>query len=515
MMFRGELLIVAENIWIAVVFLVFLNFSSVYTIVMTFVNRKIVRYKGIRIQRLDQNIVWNSIWAVFNIFIGIVFIILAFYLSSAIGGLLGVGEAFLQYIIIGILLINGITPIIPGVIWFSKIFRGIKNILPEKRKLINGMVGFGLCFIFLISSFGVSILSTKSQFSSGLITRQDVFMAGELYNGYPNGFQGQPPITGYRIPSLISLPEHTLLAFAEAHADPWNDFGNIDLVERRSVDDGMSWSNMMIVADFGDHTAGNPCPVYDNTTGVLFMMYNLDNEQVFVKNSTDAGLTWSAPENLTSSLGIITIPGTFHTTIGCGPGNGIQLSTGRLVVPSYFFNSSGSFVIYSDDHGTTWHRGGTVGTGAEAQVVEGVNGSLYINMRNTGNAYNCREIAWSNDGGLTWSKPYVDTALPDVPCQASVCRLSTNITSNLNRLLYAGPNDHVRGHYVVRLSYDEGKTWSIEKELYSGPAAYGDLVVLNDHSIGLLFECGKYDYREGIQFVRFDLSWLTDGQDSM
>ena len=89
------------------------------------------------------------------------------------------------------------------------------------------MVAFGIIFLFLGSSLGIALFTMNSQFSPG-VSVTPVFMANELYNGYPNGFGGQPPIKGYRIPSLLILPDNTILAFAEARENPWNDMGNND-----------------------------------------------------------------------------------------------------------------------------------------------------------------------------------------------------------------------------------------------------------------------------------------------
>ena len=133
--------------------------------------------------------------------------------------------------------------------------------------------------------------------------------------------------------------------------------GNNDLVMRISTDGGSTWLDMKVLVDDGTNTVGNPCGVYDKTTGVIHMLYNINNEQVFEITSADEGLTWTTPRNLTSELGIIPIPGEYHFTIGCGPGCGIQLTNGDLIIPSYFANASGAFVIISNDHGSTWKLG--------------------------------------------------------------------------------------------------------------------------------------------------------------
>lgn len=63
---------------------------------------------------------------------------------------------------------------------------------------------------------------------------------------------------------------------------------------------------------------------------------------------------------------------------------------------------------------------------------------------------------------------------------------------------------------TVRISYDEGETWSEGKTIYAGDSAYSSMTVLQNGDIGLLFE--KDDHTENV-FVRFTLEWLTDGKD--
>ncbi len=65
----------------------------------------------------------------------------------------------------------------------------------------------------------------------------------------------------------------------------------------------------------------------------------------------------------------------------------------------------------------------------------------------------------------------------------------------------------------MRLSYDEGKTWPVKKLIHAGPSSYSSLVRLPDGYIGLIYEGGEQHRREWIRFVRFSLSWLTDGAD--
>ena len=80
-------------------------------------------------------------------------------------------------------------------------------------------------------------------------------------------------------------------------------------------------------------------------------------------------------------------------------------------------------------------------------------------------------------------------------------------------MLFANPASARRERLTVRLSYDEGNTWPVARVIHEGPAAYSSLVVLQDLSIGLLFERGAQSAYEGIAFARLTLEWLTEGRD--
>ena len=125
-----------------------------------------------------------------------------------------------------------------------------------------------------------------------------------------------------------------------------------------------------------------------------------------------------------------------------------------------------------------------------------------------------RAVAWSDDGGRSWSRPRFEKALPEPVCQASFVRYSWKRDGDRSRLLFSNPPSGTkRENMTVRLSYDEGETWPIAKQLYGGPSAYSSLAVLPDGTIGCLYECGHESAYEWIRFARFSLGWLTDGKD--
>jgi sialidase-1 len=339
------------------------------------------------------------------------------------------------------------------------------------------------------------------------LTQVEVFRAGE--NGYHT----------YRIPALITTAKGTLLAFCEGRRASPSDTGDIDVVLKRSFDNGKTWSNLRVVADFGEDTVGNPAPVVERRTRTVFLLLTSNPGKVTEKqivdstaeraravwlmSSTDDGATWSKPREITAS-----VKRPDWTWYATGPGNGIQLRSGRLAIPCDHIRrgtkAMHSHLIYSDDRGTTWQIGGIAGEKTnESAVAELPDGSLLLNMRSYhGQAR--RAVARSLDGGLTWSETRLDEALVEPVCQASLVRYGSN------QLLFSNPADTRRAKMTVRLSRDGGRTWPVARLLHEGPSAYSSLAVLRDKTIGLLYERGETQPYDRITFARFSLRWLTE-----
>lgn len=357
--------------------------------------------------------------------------------------------------------------------------------------------------------FGTLLLAGALPAAAASPTEQVVFVSGR--DGYHT----------CRIPSLIVTKKGTLLAFCEGRKRGRGDAGDIDLLLKRSIDGGTTWSKTQIVWDDGSNTCGNPCPVIDQTTGAIWLLltHNLgsDTEAMIVNGtskgtrtawatrSDDDGLTWSRPVDITNN-----VKKNDWTWYATGPGVGIQMKSGRLVVPcdNHVAGSKvqQSHVIYSDDHGRTWKLGGVVGPRSdESQVVERADGSLLLNSRSY-RGENRRLVAISKDGGETWSEARSDPALIEPVCQASIVRYP----GTDGGLLFANPASTRRETLTIRLSRDEGTTWPVARVLHEGPAAYCCLAALANRQIGCLYERGKKHAYEEIAFARFSLEWLTD-----
>jgi sialidase-1 len=325
----------------------------------------------------------------------------------------------------------------------------------------------------------------------------------------------------FRIPALVTTPTGALLAFAEGRRNGCSDTGDIDLVMKRSEDQGRTWSDLVVIRDDGPTVCGNPAPVVDRETGTIHLLstWNLgedhereiidgtskDTRRVFVMRSEDDGITWSAPEEITQA-----VKKKNWTWYATGPCHGIQVKqgpfAGRLIIPCDHIEARTkmyfSHIIYSDDHGNTWELGGTTPQDQvnECTVAELGNGRLMLNMRNYDRSQECRKISFSGDGGITWSDIVSDTALIEPICQASLLGILKN-EDNRVYLYFTNPAHRSnRENMTLKISDDEGQTWETLAILYRGPSAYSDLVELPNGNLGCLFEAGNESPYEGIVF---------------
>lgn len=370
----------------------------------------------------------------------------------------------------------------------------------------------------IISSIFFFQCSTSNK---SFLTQTDIFVSGT--NGYHT----------FRIPSTVVTTKGTILAFCEGRKGSRGDSGDIDIVLKRSEDLGKSWSDLQVVWDDEENTCGNPCAVVDEETGIIWLLltHNLgiDREPqiidqtstgtrtVWVTKSEDDGLTWSNPVEITDS---VKLPNwTWYAT---GPGAGIQLKNGKLIIPCDHIEAETkkyySHIFYSDDHGQTWKLGGSTPTDQvnECEVVELEDGSLYLNSRNYDRSQKTRAFSFSKDQGLTWSEVKHDLTLIEPICQASVRRFTLESEVAKNRILFSNPaSKDNREKMTIRMSYDESKIWPVAKILHEGHAAYSCLTILSDMSIACFYERGAEHPYEKITFTNFNVEWLTNGKDSL
>lgn len=348
----------------------------------------------------------------------------------------------------------------------------------------------------------------------------------------------------FRIPAIIRSEAGTLLAFAEGRVGGGGDTGDIDLVLRRSHDNGRSWGPLQVVGDNGLNVFGNPTPVVDPATGdiVLLSTHNAgdateaeimrgevtpeQSRRVFVQRSSDDGVSWTAAHDLTAATKLP--EWRWYAT---GPVHAIALEhgehRGRLVAPANHSTSPpagsadtgqeakyyGAHSLYSDDGGLTWQLGDidTPLTGVvnpnENTVTELADGTLYFNARDqNGTGVGTRATTTSSDGGETFDAPYeLEPAIVTPVVQGSVLRLQRVG----DRLVYAGPADPTaRRTLQLRYSPDGGATWTGGPVLHDGPAAYSDLVEAGGRTLGVLYENGDTGTYERITFARVPYAQL-------
>jgi len=329
----------------------------------------------------------------------------------------------------------------------------------------------------------------------------------------------------YRIPALLTTSRGTLLAFCEGRKDGGSLQGNIDIVLKRSEDGGKSWSKLRTIADAGGDTLGNPCPVIDRKTGTIWLALtrsvgsdtedgivagtSRDFTRVLMMSSSDDGRTWSAPRDISA-----TTRQPHGTWYGTGPGIGIQLQSGRLLIPCYHAEAKTkiyrSHAIFSDDQGKTWRVGKPAGEHCtESQAAERGDGAVVLSARSI-MGKPTRTIAVSKDGGGTWSAATRDASLYDSSCQASLYVLpgATQKSGETKGWLYSHPaGPEGRRNLTVRWSGDEGRTWSRQLQLHTGDSQYSCLSRTSTGRIGCLYESWTNNNYQ-IYFTTFNLKQL-------
>ena len=327
----------------------------------------------------------------------------------------------------------------------------------------------------------------------------------------------------FRIPALVVTPKGTVLAFAEGRRDSCRDDADIDLVLKRSTDQGLTWGPLQVLFDDGDLSVNQPVPVVNRETGEVVFVFCKNNQRVFVSKSGDEGVTWSEPREISEQ-----VADPSWSYLGAGPGHGIQLSSGRLLVSSWGDLSPGprtwrpaswgkvqfSYAMYSDDHGETWRRSQPldIDLSDESMSVETVDGRIYMNMRSRQKKH-LRAYAWSDDGGETWSRVNFDPGMPEPSVQGSVVRFTTADKHGRNRVLLAHPSSQTeRARLTVRMSYDECRTWPVAKLLHQEYSGYSDLAIAPDMTVLCLYES---EWHARMILARLTLDWLTDGADSL
>jgi BNR/Asp-box repeat. len=360
--------------------------------------------------------------------------------------------------------------------------------------------------LFLISGLFTMAQKESHEIAEGVKVYQNLFNSS-MKEG----------VACYRIPSIVTAPNGDIIAAIDERVPTCHDVKynpNINIVVRRSSNNGKTWSPIETVVDFPLGQSGSdPSMIVDRETKEILLFYNymdLDKEKnviyLHMVKSSDNGKTWSKPIDITDQVAKPEWRTDFKFITS---GRGIQTKSGKLLHTMVNLDN-GMHLIKSDDHGKTWNLIDTpIVPGDESKVVELADGRWMINVRV--NKAGMRYVHVSNDEGKTWDTSPAPELI-DPACNASIIRYtSTEDGFKKNRLLFSNAKSaDKRMNMTVHISYDEGKTWPESKTIYTGGSAYSSMTVLENGDIGLFFE--KDDYTENA-FVSFSLKWLTDGKD--
>ena len=362
------------------------------------------------------------------------------------------------------------------------------------------------------------------------LTKIDLFTARQ--GGYWN----------CRIPCLLTAPGGVILATCEARRGGGGDWDANDVLLRRSLDGGITWEPPRPLAlheDYGPGPISNCVLIADRRTGETHALFCHNYARVFHARSPDDGAAFGAPVEITSCFEAFR--GEYDwNVIATGPGHGIQLANGRLIVPVWLSDGGRSHrpsvtsVVTSDDSGANWMRGDIVARTdarcrhpSEGAAVELANGRVLLNLRSESDPRR-RLIAVSPNGATGWSEPAFDPALLDPQCMASLIRLSRAPDQDRDRILFANPdtlertlpglwaNAFDRKRLTVKLSLDECRTWPVSRVLEEGPSAYSDLAMNGAGEVLCLYERGMLSGvadPAALTLARFNLAWLAGEAD--
>ncbi|HEX4792611.1 MAG TPA: sialidase family protein [Humisphaera sp.] len=365
------------------------------------------------------------------------------------------------------------------------------------------------------------------------VEKSPLFTAGE--QGYAT----------FRIPGLVITSRGTLLAYCEARRSAKGDWVPIDIMMRRSVDGGKSWSPAKVIAQppadaklepgAAGITLNNPLAIADSNSRAIHFLYCVNYARCFIMHSDDDGATFSSPVEITATFEKFR-PEYNWNVLATGPGHGITLRSGRLLVPIWLSTGghthrpSAVATVYSDDSGKTWQRGQIIVTHtpttpnpSESAVAEMADGRVMISIRNESFRYR-RLVAFSADGATNWSEPKFDDALVEPICEGSL----TTVPHDAETILFANPanpeaqqGSNVLGaakgkqriNLTVKLSRDMGTTWRASKVIDSGIAGYCDLAADPGGTVYCLYERGgaqgnQFD-TQSLTLARFDVSWIS------
>ncbi len=337
----------------------------------------------------------------------------------------------------------------------------------------------------------------------------------------------------YRIPAIITAKDGSLVTMTDKRKNNEADLPeDIDILVRRSTDNGLTWSEPVTVAEgkgrgkgFGDAAL---VMAKDGTLIATFVGgpglrggTSANPNRTYISKSTDNGVTWSAPTDITDQIYGANCSNDDRKSWGgvfCASGNGLCTREGRIMFVAAVKqgNRLSNYLFYSDDKGDTWHVSAKAMTGGdEAKVIELNNNDLLMSIRRQGGGE--RYYTKSSDKGQTWTPVNTWSELIEPNCNGDMIYYTSKLDGyERNRVLHSIPNhNRNRKNVSVFVSYDEGNTWNTKRTLVAGSSAYSSLCKLQDGTIGIYVEETDPTTASGysLYFMNFSLNWLTKGKD--
>lgn len=365
-------------------------------------------------------------------------------------------------------------------------------------------------------------------------------LAGESVDLFRAGDFG---VTEFRIPALGLAADGAVYAAVAGRMKSGDDWGESDIFVKRSVDGGLNWRDharidveSLTLAESdsaaalpGGQTIDNPTFVTDRKRGRTFLLFQQGYRRAFCWDVSSP----DPPRDITASFEKFR-PEYPWKVLAMGPGHGIQLANGRLLVSVWLSDSSAGdhrhscvSTIYSDDGGQTWSPGAIAcnhpepANPSEAVVVELADGRVMLNVRNE-SAHHRRQCLVSSDGISGWQDQGTRGDLFCPVAHASMIRLPRG----KQPLLFVNPDSGpeakslwggvllTRRNLTAKLSYDDGATWPVHRAIDDGPwSAYSDLAVMPDGTILCLYERGYVNgVTQTIRLRRFREEWIHSDQ---
>ncbi len=296
----------------------------------------------------------------------------------------------------------------------------------------------------------------------------------------------------FRIPSIIATPKGTLVAAAECRVT-LNDWDTRAIAVKRSADGGRTWGDIGIIDSKDENIpVGNPTLIADGDR--IWMVWVTDYVNMYVSYSDDDGVTFSAKEKVEVLESLRRYVD--FTVATPGPGHGIAVPGGKLIVPFWLAYGGGEYgkprphhpsvvsFVYRD--GTGWHAADGViddlkDPSETSPVING--GKLMFDIRNE-NPEKRRAVAWYEDGGFTAAA--LDPCFPDPTCFGAVVGtesgiIGVNCSSETSR----------RSLALTRIGSDG---FAVDRhQIIYDKAGYADIAPASDGGVHVFFERDDFE----------------------